>query len=230
MHKLIFLHGFLGVKEDWNEMITILKGSYDCLAIDLPGHGKEPYCDKILENIKILVQQSSQKPILIGYSMGGRIALQLRKHVSALIILSAHYGLETKEEKANQLHRDHLWSEKLLTLPIQAFLKEWYAQPLFHGTDVSSLIERRAKQNPQALSRALMQLSLAHQPYIHDFPCKTLFLHGENDLKYRALYSKLPKTVTVSQIEKSSHAILLDNPASCSEKILRWLNNDTHIR
>ena len=228
MPKLVFLHGFLGVKEDWDEMIAVLGKHYDCMAIDLPGHGEEPYCEGILEKVKGTLEHCSQKPILIGYSMGGRIAIQLQEHASALIILSGHYGLQTEEEKRERLERDRVWSEKLLTLPIKTFLEEWYSQPIFQGADTASLIERRAQQHPHNLSQALLQLSLAHQPYSDAFPCKTLFLYGENDLKYRALYSRLPKTVTVSQVEKSGHAILLDNPAGCSEKILHWLQ-DAHI-
>ncbi len=277
---LVFLHGFLGCKEDWEEMIPHFEDNYRCIAIDVPGHGSSPYCEDILSALKAeILHLCSEKPILIGYSMGGRIALQLRACAEKLIILSGHPGLKAQKEKEERLKSDQMWSEKLLKIPFEEFFAQWYAQPVFQNLALTSLIHRRMslktavgdgkvmqdfepesvplgddiphvvkaspngtdsgskdcvnlpsptavfrlKQNPQDLSRVLLQMSLSRQPHIDDFPCPTLFLYGEYDLKYRDLYSNLSETVSVRRVDKSSHAIHIDKPIDCAKKILSWL-------
>lgn len=223
--SLILLHGFLGCKEDWEEMIAVFQDSYHCIAIDLPGHGASPYCENSVNLIRAEIQQMTQeKPILIGYSMGGRIAMQLRNCAKALIVISGHPGLETQQEKEERLQCDRIWSEKLINMPLNNFLSEWYAQPIFQSSP-RGIIERRMKQNPQDLSKVILQMSLAHQRFIDDFPCPTLFLYGEKDLKYRDLYTKLPKTVSVKRIDGSGHAIPIDKGMLSATEICNWLGN-----
>ena len=76
-NTLVFLHGFLGTKEDWNEIISYLEPKYNCFALDLPGHGSTPYCEDWEEDIFEEIADFSTPIHLIGYSMGGRVAMRL---------------------------------------------------------------------------------------------------------------------------------------------------------
>ncbi len=213
---LIFLHGFLGAKEDWTDMFAYLEKHFYCIALDLPGHGSAPYCDDVLSTLKTILQTYSPKPIIVGYSMGGRIAMQLQEYASSLVILSAHPGLATKAEREARRKIDETWSEKLLQLPLEEFLAEWYAQPIFQHF---SLIDRRLSQDPQALSKIILQLSLANQE-IFPISCPVLFLYGEEDLKYRELYCRIPNACG---IPGCGHVVHLEKPKDCAEIILDWL-------
>jgi len=228
---LIFLHGFLGSKEDWKEMLPFFENHFFCVAYDLPGHGSTPYSDDILSVLKKEMRKISLlKPVLVGYSMGGRIILQLQEYAAALVTLSAHPGLVTKKEKEKRREIDEIWYEKLLTLPFDAFLDLWYAQPIFQSLTrkrplLQLIVKRRIDQNSQDLACVMRQLSLANQPQITRFLCPALFMYGEEDLKYRKLYRKLPKTVSVRSIKNSGHAIHLENARECAEEILNWSRN-----
>lgn len=224
---LIFLHGFLGGKEDWQEIFPFFQKKFYCIAFDLPGHGESPYVEELLTVIKDALPL---KPICIGYSLGGRIALQLHKHLKAIIAISAHPGLITQEEKTQRQLIDQAWCDKLLNLPLADFLAEWYAQPIFQTLTNNSplfqtILQRRLKQNPQHLVLVLRQMSLATQPLITDFSCPTLLLSGEEDWKYRTLYSRLPKTVTTRSVKSCSHAAHLENAQACAEHITQWMEN-----
>ena len=224
---LIFLHGFLGAKEDWAAMFPFFEKKFYCTALDLPGHGATPYCDGILAALQVRLD-APLKPVLIGYSMGGRIAMQLQPFASAVILLSAHPGLTDEKEKEARLKIDLMWGEKLLRLPFEQFLVEWYAQPLFHHLQnnpslLQNTLKRRAAQNPTSLAQVMLQLSLAKMPAVRcDRP--TLFLCGEEDLKYRDLYSRLPKSVAMHSIKNCGHVIHLEKPKECAEIILNWLD------
>ncbi len=218
---LIFLHGFLGCKEDWNQILPFFEKAYYCIALDLPGHGQSEYCEDIVGAVKSFI--GPNKPTLIGYSMGGRIAMQLQTWVKNLIILSAHLGLQTQKEKEERFELDRVWSEKLLHLPFETFLEQWYAQSLFQPLPSLPL---RLKNDPESLSKVILQMSLSFQAYIDTLDCPALFLYGENDLKYRDHYCRLPKGAVVERIRGSGHIIHLSNPSLCAEKILNWLEVD----
>lgn len=197
---------------------------YYCVALDLPGHGATAYCDRILAVLRGEIVKMGL-PILIGYSMGGRIALQLRGCARALVNLSGHPGLGTQEEREERLRADCMWSEKLLTLAPQEFFTQWYAQPLFHPCTLQSVGSRRAVQNLPDAARVMLQMSLAHQERVVDFPCPALFLYGESDSKYRDLFSRVKHAVTVVEVEHAGHAMHIDNAAGCAQVILKWMGD-----
>lgn len=226
---LIFLHGFLGCKEDWEGMIPCFEEHYHCIALDLPGHGETPYCDEIILAIRTEIQQmTSQRPMVIGYSLGGRIALQLENVAEARIILSGHPGLTSQREKQQRLEIDRTWSKKLTTLPFAEFLQQWDAQPLFQQRQPVN--RRCTQQHAEDLAKVILQMSLANQPLCNLHECPALFLYGEYDLKYRDLYSNLSETIAVRCIDNSSHAVHLDNPLACATTILNWINSHANHR
>lgn len=79
---LVFLHYFGGSERTWQPVIEGLKNEYRCVAIDLWGFGSSPAPEweisvaesagKVLE---VLQQLQLQRFIMIGHSMGGKIAL-----------------------------------------------------------------------------------------------------------------------------------------------------------
>lgn len=90
---LVFLHGFLGSSEDWIPIMKSISGSARCISIDLPGHGESMFQKsdsgeaaqdptlsiEIVAHVlsALLLQISSERITLVGYSMGARIALYM---------------------------------------------------------------------------------------------------------------------------------------------------------
>src|SRR5689334_17350674 len=87
----VFLHGFLGNSQDWQEVASKLLAT--CIAFDLPGHGASAFT----EDFFLAFHQATKEfpPFhLVGYSMGGRLALQFAakypEKINKLTLLSAH--------------------------------------------------------------------------------------------------------------------------------------------
>ncbi|MGB7977682.1 MAG: alpha/beta fold hydrolase [Chlamydiales bacterium] len=200
---LVFLHGFLGTAEDWEPVCSFLPNRC-CIGLDLPGHGDSPF----VEEWEIDIPRFH----LIGYSMGGRIALGMAakhpKQVVSLTLISTHPGLTTDEEKQARWKSDRHWADVLKTVPIDDFLQQWYNQGIFKGFKPD--FSMRRKQNIPGLAAALMHYSLAKQPFY------TLegVLVGERDEKFRSLHKK------GVVIPRSGHMIHLENPAEVA-KILQ---------
>jgi pimeloyl-ACP methyl ester carboxylesterase len=80
---LIFLHYFGGSKESWNWTIADLVDDFNCVVLNLPGFGGLPFLDKpslagMAEYVTEQTRALNTGPcILIGHSMGGKIAVQV---------------------------------------------------------------------------------------------------------------------------------------------------------
>lgn len=193
-YRLAFLHGFLGSPHDWDGVISHLP-EYSCLALSYPF-------------------QIPEGSILIGYSMGGRIAL---RSSNRKILLSAHPGLQTPQKKAARLIQDQHWIKKLLQQPLERFLHDWYAQPLFDSLrahpEFLKIFSRRLDQDPKQLAQMLENESLAKQ----EFNTDGIFLHGQLDQKYAQLYHDLK--IPSLEIPNAGHAVHLENPQECARAI-----------
>jgi 2-succinyl-6-hydroxy-2,4-cyclohexadiene-1-carboxylate synthase len=222
MPRLIFLHGFLGSKEDWKELISLFP-SYECTALDL------------VHPIDALAQQISTPAILIGYSLGGRLSLQIADHyphvVKGVIALSAHPGLTHPLEREQRFQSDLIWAEKLSSLPFSTFLEEWYNQPLFdpfkRNTSLfENTLSRRLNQKSEHLREMLLAYSLGKlPPFSFSTSHPLLFLHGDKDIKYQSLYSQFPPHVKVKQISNAGHALHLEQPHAVAQQIHHFLES-----
>ena len=203
---LVFLHGFLGSFSDWIPLSKFLP-SFPIFAIDLPGHGETPFQEEVEIELPYFH--------LIGYSLGGRIAMgYAKKHpekIASLQIISAHPGLKTKEEKKKRLIHDQKWADLLLEVSIDEFLMRWYDQPIFRpfAPDLSM----RKKQNIAALRSALLHFSLGKQ---ERFQIAQAYV-GERDLKFLSLY---PNPIV---IPNSGHMVHLENPKALADQLQRRL-------
>ncbi len=213
---LIFLHGFLGVKEDWDAITEHLDMPYHCLT--LPGHRAlsldlNDFEDEIGSNVT-----------LVGYSMGGRLAMHYAKkyphRVKKLILLSANPG----EEGEKRLLQDEKWARLLEDEGMDRFLDQWYKQSLFAGLHVN---RKRRRHDPLMLAKVIRKFSPARLPNLwpelESFSCPLMFLFGENDIKYRSIGERLQKKFPVTWIPKSGHAIHLENPKRCARHIIEAL-------
>lgn len=191
--RLIFLHGFLGSPQDWDEVIAHLPG-YNCTALTYPF------------NIP-------PDGILIGYSMGGRIAL---RYPHRKIVISAHPGLQTDDEKAARCLHDQKWIDLLHTVAFPEFLKKWHDQPLFDSLRVHpnfpKILARRLEQ--QEIAREMFfKESLADQPFSTD----AMFIHGQLDTKFAQLYKNLK--INSLEVPHAGHAVHLEDPQGCAAAI-----------
>jgi len=217
---LTFLHGFLGSPNDWQPLNLL--GNF----LTLPGHQGRPL------DLSLLEKEIPEKTTLIGYSLGGRLAMHFAyrfpERIERLIILSANPGLEQGIEE--RIVWDEKWARTLETEGMQPFLEKWYAQPLFSSLN-RVLLKERESHDPKILAQVLRELSPAKLPSmwerLHEFSFPMLFLFGESDINYQPIAEKLGKHFHVDIIPGCGHAIHIENPALCAEKIKSFIRRNT---
>ena len=124
---------------------------------------------------------ASEGDILLGYSMGGRLALRmLEEHLfRCAIIVSA--GVNAPDEERRK--RDEEWARRFESEEWSWLMRDWNAQPVFGG----HVIERREEDYERAeLARQLREWSPAvlPPPRLESIETPVLWIAGARDAKY----------------------------------------------
>ena len=234
---LVFLHGFLGSSQDWNETIDLLKDDFHCIAIDLPGHGASVtvagslkdgfnHCHGLIKNI--LDDLNIQQYSMIGYSLGGRIALDYARsqndpRLCALILESSHIGLNDLHTKERRFMHDHNWAKIFATHSMRESLTEWYEQEIFSNLSdrkKEQFIAKREHNYGVPLANMLLATSLSKQecalPYLQQTKLPVHYLVGARDKKFKMIAKQLNtlsdlNNITVTEFEDAGHNIHQEN-------------------
>ncbi len=108
---LLFLHGLKFNAATWLDLGTLAMMAdegYEALALDLPGFGDSPPCDvdplKVLK--QVIINQKLDKPVVLGPSMGGKVALEFAlahpELVGGLVLVGA-VGVEERKEQLSTI-------------------------------------------------------------------------------------------------------------------------------
>lgn len=249
---LIFLlHGFMGNMNEFDEAIKLLAEDFSYLIIDLPGHGKtevlggdeyykiEPTAQAI---INLLDELKIDKCHLIGYSMGGRLALYLTlnfpERFIKVVLESASPGLATEIERLERIRLDAQIAKKLsrniIKTDFAAFLSNWYNQAIFgwikNHPEYDRMIENRLQNNPQELDKSLRFMGTGCQPslwdQLQDNQISMLLLAGEYDEKFISINTEMAKLCELAQlkiIRNAGHNIHFENTLAFVENIKDFL-------
>jgi 2-succinyl-6-hydroxy-2,4-cyclohexadiene-1-carboxylate synthase len=130
--------------------------------------------------------------VLIGYSMGGRIALDIahKNHynLKKIILINAHPGLNSEEEKMARAQWETSLLLELATKSKDDFLEEWNALPIFfHDAPLKGVTEARYKQSHALFDKYRLSEQLDHLPEIVQHKEKVLWIVGLFDEKYMDL-------------------------------------------
>lgn len=194
------LHGAVGAAADWRglagQLATqgIATRSVDlwrflqCESVAMPEFGKRLNADAAGEVSR------GRKRVLVGYSMGGRLALHALLEGGpweAAVIISANPGLREAAEASARRSADTVWATQALTQSWPDFLAEWNSQPILSGAIRDEREDRKLMQRRREIARSFVDWSLGSQEPLWDrlpeIRVPTLWIAGENDSKFRAL-------------------------------------------
>ncbi|MEJ2763284.1 2-succinyl-6-hydroxy-2,4-cyclohexadiene-1-carboxylate synthase [Photobacterium sp. MCCC 1A19761] len=238
---LVFLHGLLGTCRDWAAVIQQC-AAYPCLTIDLPGHGHSReittmgFEDVNRQIIETLRQREIRHYVLIGYSMGARLAMyhacQPRPAngptLVGLVLEGGHFGLPESQRSARLAHDSH-WAQRFMVELPEQVLRDWYQQPVFASLNLAQrqqLISKRKDLFGPGIAQMLRATSLANQPMLlASLAALNLPIHylcGDKDTKFRALAEA--SALDVSVIPGAGHNVHVERPDAFSAVLQQFLN------
>ena len=236
---LLFVHGFLGEAADWDRLRALLAPDVAGDCFELPGHGAarpvagaaSGWFPQAARRLQAACARLPVPPMVVGYSMGGRLALYTAVRyppvASGLVLLGADPGLDDEALQAERHERDEALACELAAVADEqafaAWLRRWYAAPLFGRLNrhpvFEALLRRRLRQRPEALAAALRGLSVSRQPALWNalqaLPTAALFIAGAEDAKYRAVAERIAALGAPWQTAVcagAAHAVHIEQP------------------
>tara|TARA_B110000003_G_C16633956_1_gene527706 strand:+ start:604 stop:1335 length:732 start_codon:yes stop_codon:yes gene_type:complete len=190
------LHGSLQTALVWKPIGNAIEsefGSVQVEAVNLYeneyesfGHWREQFYEKVEEQTK------GEPSLLLGYSMGGRLAMDALVNNPAMwsggIVVGADPGLITDDARSKQLQKDLEWARRFRTEDIQELLVEWDSLPVFCGR--SNCASREISElDSEKISRFFDVFSKARQgnmlPMLRKLKTPPLlYISGCDDIKY----------------------------------------------
>lgn len=259
---IVFVHGFSQNAGSWDavakRLLALLPGR-SAYAFELVGHGSspapegaEPYrlqsqgaaLHAFLESLgaehrgRDSEHDSATRPIVTGYSMGGRVALAAAvrdpdafcRCVSAFVLESAGLGPQTEVERARAASVDERRAADLRERGVVAFMDDWERLPLFASqrslpVEVRTAIRAgRLANSPEVLARTFEQAGQHAMPLrseVEQALCRVRalgtpvhFVYGQLDRKYGALARSLHASglARIHEVPGAGHDAHLERP------------------
>jgi len=236
MQRATLVHGFLGSPADWAETLAALRPGIACDCVSLAELG----CESVHAAARALAERLARTPcdLLVGYSMGGRIALELAatrpELAPRLVLLAASLGLDDEAERARRAAEDDARAEEILRDGLDAFVERWYRLAIFapftRHASFSAARLRRAQGEAAFWSRCVAACSPARgTPRWSAIPAlapRTIFVAGALDERYaayaaraRGMTSALASALRVEIIAGAGHVLPLEAPDACARII-----------
>ncbi len=232
---VVLLHGFTHTGASWDPVVAALGESYRALAPDIRGHGtasaRTPVTlEAVLEDVAGL---APERFTLVGYSMGGRVALHaalaLSGRVDRLVLIGASPGLADRGEREERRAADEELAESIERSSIEEFARRWAQTPVLAGQlpEVLAAVHAdRLRNEPAGLARALRGLGTGALPSLWDrlgeVSMPVALVVGERDEKFRAIAAQTASALPDADVilaPGAGHAVHLEAPGAAAAVI-----------
>ena len=203
----------MGLPTDWDFINP--DEAIDVLLLSSPDQGMERWVARFNQHV---ASHSVKASLLVGYSMGARLAMQALLARPALfkgaVFISGHTGLSSEKARALRRQGDQLWAQRFLAEPWEELIEAWNQQPVFRQT--SAPIRNEACFSRELLADALCHFSLGLQADLREAlsacPVPQLFLRGAEDPTNQSIE-------TQRLIPRAGHRLLSDCPEELANHI-----------
>ena len=234
---VVYLHGFGGNGSDAEGWLHALSSPMNVISPDLPGHGETrivqedgydvPGC---VDALSIAVKDlGCERFVLMGYSMGGRVALEwatrFPETLAALVTIGATPGLAVEKDRYSRREWDGEMAHRVRTLGNVAFLEQWLSLPILSTREripepwKSRDLERRSRSEMEGWAKSLEQAGTGSMEPLWErlsrISVPALLVAGEEDQKYLELADKMAEKmddVQLGVIQGAGHAAHLEAP------------------
>jgi 2-succinyl-6-hydroxy-2,4-cyclohexadiene-1-carboxylate synthase len=230
------LHGFTQGGRSWQEVISKMPEGWMWIVPDLRGHGDTQTrpgapcsMDACTRDLEMLWDHLGvARTHLVGYSMGGRLALhvaaQRPERILSLLTIGAHAGLE-EEAREGRRQGDEALAQRIEQDGLEAFVDHWSSLPLFAGLErrgpgfLAQARAERMNNHVAGLACSLRGMGAGVMEPLWDdlisvsFPCT--FVAGQLDHGYVTSARRLASTVLNGRVEvvpRAGHTVHQERP------------------
>jgi 2-succinyl-6-hydroxy-2,4-cyclohexadiene-1-carboxylate synthase len=248
---LVLLHGFLGSSESFNKIIPSLLPFCNPITVDLLGHGNTDGSEmhyrfatkeQTADIVKLISEQFRYPLFLHGYSMGGRLALQIALQrpdlIQGLVLESTTFGIENEQERQARQALDGQRADSLLG-NFDQFIDEWKKLPIFETNQLSEAQKAQVEtiqraQNPLWMSNSLLGFGTGSMPcsieHLGLLNMPVQLMVGAKDQKFTNIMQAMHNRINSSDLkifENANHRVHLDQPDIFIKTIKKFIQTNT---
>jgi 2-succinyl-6-hydroxy-2,4-cyclohexadiene-1-carboxylate synthase len=231
---VLFIPGFMQRGDAWRPVAELLPERYPSVMLE---HVESSFERRLAE-----IAAAGENRVLVGYSLGGRLALRaaLRdpERYLGVVTIGATAGIDEPSLRSARAEADDRLAAWMEAAPIEDIVGVWERQPLF-ADQSEALVEAqrpgRLTQRPEALAMLLRTAGQGVlEPVWHElvrFELPLLAIAGARDEGYVSAARRIADTAPTGRaaiVEEAGHAVQLQRPdevARLLEAFLAELNN-----
>jgi 2-succinyl-6-hydroxy-2,4-cyclohexadiene-1-carboxylate synthase len=246
---IVYLHGFTGRGDDWSAVATGLRSSHSQLMVDIVGHGAsdqpdriEPYeMASVVDQILSLLSNRDVGTVhLVGYSMGGRVALAMAARApwffASVALISSSPGIA--DPKARELRRnaDEALADRIESIGVSAFIDEWFEVSLFESLvnrlgpeRISDEKAKRSNVGATGLANSLRGTGTGAMAPLWQaltaIRSPVLCINGSLDTKFDRIAAEMTSVLPDAshrRIAGAGHSLLLEAPEEVAEALVTF--------
>jgi 2-succinyl-6-hydroxy-2,4-cyclohexadiene-1-carboxylate synthase len=234
---VLFIPGFMQRGDAWRPVAELLPERYPSRLLDHAEHSFEGRLREIGESAAST--PDGLPPVLVGYSLGGRLALRaaLRDPASftAVVLVGSTAGIDEGPLRVQRAEADEKLASWIEVMPIEDIVALWERQPLF--ADQSDLVvdeqrPGRLSHDPRSLALLLRTAGQGTlEPVWHELrtlEVPLLAIAGARDDGYSAAAKRIAATAPNARaaiVEEAGHAAQLQQPARVADLITEFLDD-----
>ncbi|HEX8066376.1 MAG TPA: alpha/beta fold hydrolase [Thermoleophilaceae bacterium] len=227
---VVFVPGFMQRGDAWAEVARAVGERYPTACLDFATHGFE-------ERLAELRDAAPPGSAVVGYSMGGRLALHLAvrepERLGALVTVGSFAGIEDADARRERAAADEELARWIEGQSIEEVVGRWESLPVFAGQSPELVAAQRLgrlSHEPADLARLLRSAGQAARPPVWDrvasLPMPLLAIAGERDEPYARAASRLAALAPRGEaalVPGAGHAAHLEQPEAVAALILDLL-------
>ena len=227
---VLFIPGFMQRGDAWRPVAELLPERYPSTMLDHSEHSFESRLGEIAE--------AGAGGVLVGYSLGGRLALRaaLRSpgSFSAVVTVGATAGIEEGPLRVARAEADEKLASWIETASMEDVVSLWERQPMFADqSDALVEAQRSGRLSHDQRSLALLLRTAgqgALEPVWHDlrsFELPLLAIAGARDDGYTRAAKRIASTAPngrLAIVEEAGHAPQLQQPDEVARLISEFLD------
>lgn len=246
---VVLLHGFTGSSESWIALRAALDDHFRVITVDLPGHGESSSpadpsryaVQRFIEDLDVVWEKASiGKAALIGYSMGGRMAVRFAlahpERVSSLVLESTSPGILDEVARQARIKSDAALAYTIQAAGIERFVDYWEGLSLWDSQKSLSAEKRfalrsqRLSNNSDGLANSLRGAGAGDADPVHAqlaaLRMPTLIIAGFFDHTYVSHANFMTSAIASSRLEiiqDAGHAVHFEKPDVFAAVVRRFL-------
>lgn len=241
-YPLVFLHGFNESIDIWNKIIDKISLNHRCILIDLPGFGNSPLPSNLsikymAEAVKRIVDETgvsstNQKPIIIGHSMGGYVALEYLKlfgeSVAAIGLIHSTAIADNDEKKENRVKTLEFLEKNKVESFFKIFIQGLPASFNYKKSlieEIEKIVSKTTKSSVIAGIKAMLNRDDNYEIF-KNYKVPYLIIAGKHDqlIPLDKLLKQASETesVMIEILNNSGHLGMIEEPEKTQDILIKF--------